>query len=580
MNKKVGLAVVLAVLVLAAVIAVAIVYSRSDDDNEDVKSGKKVGEYQKFAVAADRKVCSNIGSNILKDGGSAVDAAVATVFCVGLLNMHSCGIGGGGFMNVYLRKEKKSIIYDFRETAPAAATQKMFIPKNASSVIGGLAIAVPGNIKGLHHVWKKHGTKPWKDLVQPTIDMAKKGFIISPFVGKRINDLKDTLGKNKGFSDFLKKKDGTWYKTGDKLTNPLLADTLERISNDPNTFYNGTLAQEIVDDITEAGGIITLQDLKYFKVIERESLNVTIEDKEYLFMPPPGGGAVVAMTMNILKGYNFTLDDFKNEKKVVSTTHKIIEALKFAFARRPLLADPSFSKNVSKVINDMIDLKIGQELRQKIMEKPYPNQTYYGGFYQQTKDQGTTHVSILAENGDAVSVTDTINYAFGSAVRSTRNGIIYNNEMDDFSTPGLVNLWGYLPAEANFIEPGKKPLSSMSPTIVTDQNGDVKMVVGGSGGSRIITGVLQTLVRKLYFNMDLDEAVDTPRVHTHLLPYEVYVYNKFKIPETLKKGLQDLGHKLVYSDHRCVVQAIYRKEINGTIYAVSDPRKGGVPAGM
>ncbi|XP_057307500.1 glutathione hydrolase 1 proenzyme-like [Hydractinia symbiolongicarpus] len=589
MDKKRLFAILLAVvLILIIVIVVAVVVINKDDDDDDDNSSNSWNkadfykEYSKAAVATDRKECSKIGKKILADNGTVVDASVASLFCIGLLNMHSTGIGGGGFMNVYIRSTKKSIIYDFRETAPAASTQEMFKPKNASSVIGGLSIAIPGNIKGLHHVWKAHGKLEWKKLIEPTIKIAEEGFEISKDLGEKIaRDISSKLNLSEGFKELLQKPDGTWYKAGEKIKNEKLAKTLKIIADKPEDFYTGELAKEIVKDIQEAGGIITLDDLKNYAVAEREPLTTDINGMKFFMMPPPGGGAVVAMTLNILKGFDLSSNDITTNEKLIQTTHKIIEALKFAFARRPLLGDPSFEQNVTRVLEAMLNQSFAETLRQKInMSGAYPDQTYYGGYYSQDQDPyGTTHVSILGKNGDAVATTDTINYGFGSGVRSTRNGIIYNNEMDDFSTPGLKNLWGYLPAEANYIKPGKRPLSSMSPSIVTNADGDVIMVAGASGGSRIITATALTLIRKLFLGMDLDKAISEYRIHTHLLPYEVYVNKQFKISDALIDGLKKLNHKIVESSNWAAVQSVYRKNKDGIVEAVSDPRKGGIPDG-
>lgn len=582
-SKELALAGIIICIIIIALIVGLVVGLKKDKDNIDntaVANNEKIrgNKYSKAAVAADRHECSEIGKNMLQKGGTAVDAAVAATFCVGLLNMHSCGIGGGGFMNVYLRDKKKSIVYDFRETAPASATERMFLQEGASSTVGGLAIGIPGNVKGMHHVWTKHGKLSWRELIEPTIKIATDGFYISKVVGKAIADEKNKF--NDGFKKFLMKDSSTWYKEGDFIKNPDLAATLKRIQDDPHDFYNGTLAKEIVREIQDAGGIITEEDLKQYTVAERETLKSVINGNHYLFMPPPGGGAVVAMTINVLKGYNLTEKNVKDEQGNLVTTHRVIEAMKFAFARRPLLGDPSFEANVTKVTDAMFDQVFTESLRKKIKASPYPNQTYYGGFYSQSRDPfGTTHISILAENGDAVAVTDTINYGFGGGVRSKTNGIIYNNEMDDFSTPGIQNLWGYLPAPANYIKPGKRPLSSMSPTIVTDSNGDVIMVVGASGGSRIITGTAQTMIRKMFLNMDLGKAVSDPRIHTHLLPYKVYVNKVHKQPQYLLDGLKDFGHDIELSNLASAVQTVYREKKDSDIYAVSDPRKGGKPAG-
>jgi len=576
-------------ILLGVIIAVVIVVTNKNDD-DDVKATTvkptttlKPGAarmFAKAAVASDAQKCSKIGKDILKMGGSAVDSAVATLFCTGLFNMESCGIGGGGFMNVYIRATKKSIIYDYRETAPAAATKDMFL--NKSSVFGGLPIGIPGNIKGMHYVWQKHGVLQWKDLIQPTIDIATTGFIVTKSAGGTIPALASVLNKSPGFRHLLKKPDGSWIKAGDTIKNPQLAETLKIIRDNPDDFYTGELAKQIVKDVQEAGGIITLDDLKNYTVQEREPLENVINGNKYLLMPPPGSATVIGMALNILKGFNFSKDSYNTDEKKVITMHRFVEALKFAFARRPFLGDPSFEKNMTVVLNSMLNQTFAETLRLKIKEDGvYHNQTFYGGYYSQKQmPYGTSHISILAENGDAVSATDTINYDYGGGIRSNITGIIFNNEMDDFSTPGKPNVWGYLPAPANYIVPGKRPLSSMSPTLVLDDNDDVIMVVGGSGGSRIISGTLITLFRKMLLQMDLGDAIGENRVHTHLLPNDVYINKNAPIKQFMKDGLIKLGHKVVESNLGVAIQAIYREGAGKSIYAKSDPRKGGVSEGI
>jgi len=576
-KRKLAVVAGIVILLLIIVVVIAVVTSKGGDSNASSNDPIKALEFENAAVAADSKDCSQVGSDILQKKGNAIDAAIATLFCTGLIHMHSTGIGGGGFLNFYKRSEKKAYIYDFREVAPGAANESMFL--NASSVAGGLAIAVPGNIKGLHHIWKKHGSLKWPDLIQPTINYADNGFVIPKALAQKIVPAK--LEKYAGMKALFKKSDGTWYKEGDTLTNKLLASTLKKIQNNPDDFYTGDLAKEIVQDIKDAGGIVSEKDLTDYSIEEREPLVADINDMKFYFMPPPGSGAVIAMTMNILKGFNLSSKDVADEKSLLLTTHKIIEALKFAFARRPFLADPKFEKNVTEAVEAMTDATFAETLRQKIMlNGTYYNESFYGGFYLEHPDpQGTTHVSILAENGDAVATTDTINFGLGSLIRSTRNGIIYNNEMDDFAVAGKPNLFGYEPAYPNFIRPGKRPLSSMSPTIVTDKNGDVIMVAGASGGSRIITATAQTLIRRLLLGEELGKAVTDPRIHTHLLPYEVYITEPFPLAMKLQDGLKKLGHTLLFSNYWSAVQAIYREKKGEDIYAKSDPRKGGVPSG-
>ncbi|XP_065663083.1 glutathione hydrolase 1 proenzyme [Hydra vulgaris] len=585
MKLKIVISLISLIVVVAVIVIVVVVVKNNKTSGNQVNKNStnevnpnKASLYSKAAVASDAKVCSKVGKDILLKNGSAVDATVATLICIGLVNMHSCGLGGGGFMNVYERKTKKSFIYDFRETAPAAANETMFI--NASSTEGALAAGVPGNVKGLYYVHTKHGKLPWRELVQPTIDLARKGFELTNATYLSTVSLKSKIEERPNLRKLFIKPDGTWMKAGENFTNPILANTLETIRDNPEDFYNGGLAEQFVKDIQNEGGIITLDDMKNYTVVERQPLITEINGLKYYLMPPPGSATVVAMTLNILKGFNLTAKDYDTEEKKIKVMHKFIEALKFSYARRPLLGDPGFI-NTTEVTDAMLNQTFAEILRKRIKEnETYFNESFYGGYYAQNQmPYGTSHVSVLAENGDAVAATDTINAIFGGLVRSNKTGIIYNNEMDDFSSPSLMNKWGYYPSKANYIKPGKRPLSSMSPIIVVDSLGDVIMVVGGSGGSRIISGTTFTLFRKLFLDMELGEAIVEERVHTHLSPNEVYITEKYPISQAMQDGLKKLGHKLTTSTLWVAVQAVYRKAAGEQISAKSDPRKGGFPDG-
>merc|ERR1712048_1296454 len=293
-----------------------------------------------------------------------------------------------------------------------------------------------------------------------------------------------------------------------------------------------------------------------------------------------------------MSGFNITLEEVNTPEGEVAFTHKLVEAFKFAYSRRAFLGDPTFMKsvkeargiNITKVLEALLDQDFAAEIREKIKpDSVYPFVSDYGGFYAQNLNPyGTSHLAVLAENGDALSMTNTINLGYGSGIRGMKTGIIYNDEMDDFCTPGLPNFYGYPPTPANFIRPGKRPMSSMSGTIIADKNGDVVMVAGASGGSRIITGTSTAIYRKMFLGEDLGRAVSKPRVHHQLVPNEVlYVLEpRFTIHEYLKRGLAEMGHNLNYEQAIVsVVQAIHVDKKKGIIYAKSDPRKGKGAAG-
>eukprot|EP00794_Sanderia_malayensis_P013928 gene13928-15380_t len=577
------IAVVVALVVVAAiVIGVVLGTRKKNDDKARVKHPENEAYmYKEAAVATDAPVCSTIGSDILKMGGSAVDAAVASSFCTGVVNLHSTGIGGGGFMVIYSRSNKKSEIYNYRETAPANASERMYLQNGTSSTLGGLSVAVPGEVKGLYKVWKKYGKLSWGKLIDPSIKLVTDGFPLPPPVAGAMGRT-STQNKIRN-SPALKKLlmvNGEFKKEGDLLKMPDMAKTLKIIKDNPHDFYNGTLAQQIVNDIRNDGGIITLEDMKNYRVNVTDPIKLNFKDLDLHTMPPPGSGAVLAMIINIIQGYDNKASDLSTTQKSIEVYQRLVESFKWGYARRALLGDPGFvpQENITRALNQMLNSTVADLIRKnKIkMDKTF-NASYYGGYYG-TDDFGTSHVSVLAKNGDAVSVTGTINFIFGSGLMSSTSGIIFNNEMDDFSTPGRRNIYGYAPTEANYIRPGKRPLSSMTPAIITDKNGDVKMIAGASGGSRIITGTAQAIINKLFFDLKLGPSVANPRLHHQLLPNKVQYYSTYPMAQSILDGLAKIGHIVEKTGWFSVVQAIYREGVS-EIYAMSDPRKKGKPAG-
>ncbi|XP_066018957.1 glutathione hydrolase 1 proenzyme-like [Pocillopora verrucosa] len=469
---------------------------------------------------------ADIGENILKANGSAVDAAIAAMFCLGVVSMHSSGIGGGGVMLVYNQISKKATVIDFRETAPATAYWDVFRGREKEAKIG-------------------------------------LNFFFN------------------FFSELLLVDNERLVKKGDVIKNEKYAMTLERVRDDPESFYNGALASDIIRDLKKVNGMVTDSDLRDYRPITRNPYQRGLSGMKMYLTPPPTSGAVLGLILNILQGYNMTSSAFKDKKSSVLTYHRIIEAFKFSYAWRSLLGDPKFNSNIESRASQMLEPKTGNRLRNKIWDdKTHKDVSYYADFFSNA-DYGTTHVAVLAPDGDAVSVTSTINMRFGAKYRSTTTGIIYNNEMADFDIPGYEVVGDISPSPFNFPAPGKRPFSSMCPTILTDNDGKVQLVIGASGGKRITTAVSLVLMNKLWFGDDLSKAVNKPRLHSQMVPDQRVFYenNKdYRIDKYVIEGLAQRGHNITGSDFFAVVQAISR-EPEG-IYAKSDPRKHGVPAGQ
>ncbi|RDD46417.1 Gamma-glutamyltranspeptidase 1 [Trichoplax sp. H2] len=537
--------------------------------------------FSEGAVAADSPYCSVVGRNMLIKGGTAVDAAIATMICSGTVNLHSTGIGGGGFLVVYTKKTKMAKAYNFRETAPAMASENMYVPDSSKSSLGGLSVGVPGEVRGMYAAWKMHGKLPWKALFEPSIRLAEDGFKVSIPISAAINSsstqraMQQDVGK--GLKELLQ-PNGTNLQIGDTMRRPALARTLRIIANEgAEAFYTGSLAPKIVNDIRSAGGIITAADLANYKVSVTDPIKIKIGNLTMYSLPPPSSGIVLGQILSILEGYKFTNASVANEEATVLTYHRIIEAFKFAYSSRSYLGDPKFIDIKSKIA-EMLNPTFNANLRRKINDNRSFLPSYYGGnFLSATKSAGTSHMSVLAPNGDAVSVTSTVNLYFGSKVRSSTTGIIYNNEMDDFSTPGLVNAFGLRPSPANFIKPGKRPLSSMSPSIFVDNMGMVKFISGASGGSRITTATALVTMNHLWFHKALPEATKTPRFHNQVYPNVTLVERDF--PQNLIDGLAKRGNACAKSGSGAVVQSISQLKAM-MISAFSDLRKHSKAAGF
>ena len=499
------------------------------------------GASKTFMVAAESIEASTAGRDVLAAGGNAVDAAVATALALAVTHPTAGNLGGGGFA-VVRTAPGKAMALDFRETAPGAATDTMYLDKDGKptddSRIGHRASGVPGAVAGLYELHKKLGKKPWKDLVEPAIKLARDGFPIDDYLAKAIarKPTADKLAKSPA-SAALWLPDGKPVEVGAVVKIPELAKTLERIRDQgPDGFYKGETAAAIVAEMKAGGGIITAEDLAGYKAVWREPLRFTYRGRSVTSMPPPSsGGVVIAMVAGMLGG----LDLGKIQYHGPDHIHRLAEVWRRAYwIRNDKLADPAFFKEMP------LAQLMSAEYQQKLAATIGPKATLSKAVPPLIEGLHTTNLCVVDGKGMAVALTTTINTSFGSGVTIPGAGFVMNNEMDDFTAkPGSPNMFGFRQGAANKIEPGKRMLSSMSPTIVEDAQGELVLVVGAEGGSRIITAVFQTMSNVIDFGMPVARAVAEPRIHQQDFP-DVLQLQDASIDQPTEGKLRDMGHEL------------------------------------
>lgn len=432
-------------------------------------------------------------------------------------------------------------------------------------------IAVPGQLKGMLEAHKRYGRLEWPSLVEPSIQLALNGVVVNQFLEKVLLESEKIILNEQSLKEvFVNNATGRVFKSGDVISRPKLADTLQRIASNPHDFYNGSIATELINDITGLGGVMTLEDLKNYSVKIRQPLNVSIHGGDYrlLTAPPPASGAVVSLVLNIMDSFNMTCSQEVNINDRILSFHRFVESLKFAFAKRLDLGDPDFTNN-SLVIDDMISQSFAQSMQQRIKDKAQPKE-YYGLSGGLINDEGTGHLSIVGPNGDAVSLTTSINSILGSKRISQSTGIVLNNEIKDFTIANDGQ------TSANQLGAGKRPMSSMSPSIVIDSEGNAKAAIGGVGGTRVMSAVSQVLYQSLWKCYSLKSATDTSRLY-----YDVNTNNvlyEADFPKVYIDGLYHFGHQLEV-DRR--ISAVYTVlKTNSSLHTFVDHRKGGSSDGL
>lgn len=573
-NRGLGLSVlsVLSILALSCTAPVPAPAPRSAASAAWPMAGKaRIAEGSNAMVVSGSPIASEVGRDILRKGGNAVDAAVAVGFALAVVHPEAGNLGGGGFMVIRLRDGTVRTI-DYREMAPARASRDMYLDANGepteASVTGHLAAGVPGSPAGMLEVHRELGRLPLRDVIEPAITLARDGFLIDEFRSQSIKGDKERLAQfPASAAQFL--PDGKEPAPGSRLAQPDLATTLIAMRDRGHDgFYRGPVADLIVAEMQRGGGLISHEDLAAYRAIWREPVVIPYRGHTIYSMPPASsGGVTMAEILNILEGYD-PLPPFGSTRLL----HLEAEAMRRAFTdRNTYLGDPAF---VRMPLERLTSKAYAAELRKQIGTRasatPRFDPALRGG-------NSTTHYSVVDAEGNAVSCTTTLNNSYGSAVTVTGAGFLLNDEMDDFATsPGRPNMYGLVQGEANAIAPGKRMLSAMTPSVIVGADGNLRMVVGTPGGPRIITMVYHVISNVIDHRMTLAEAVEAPRMHHQALPDSMRVERDGFRPAVLD-SLRALGHGVIERGRSGDVQAIIRTPEGWQ--GVSDPRYGGGGAG-
>jgi gamma-glutamyltranspeptidase/glutathione hydrolase len=528
-------------------------------------------------VAAQEEIAAEAGAEILRKGGNAVDAAVATGFALAVTHPQAGNLGGGGFMLIALAKEKKAVAIDYREMAPAAAARDMFLGSdgnvdNEKARFSHASAGVPGTVAGLIHVLEKYGTISLPEALAPAIRLAEEGFPVPWGLAYALAKNRERFEKDPSSVRYFFHADGRAYDAGEILKQPDLAKTLTAIAEKGRAgFYEGEVAERIAAEMKAGNGLITLDDLKAYRVVEREPVRGNYRGFEIVSMPPPSsGGAHLVQMLNILEGFDMKAAGHNSADYI----HRLVEAMRRAYADRAThMGDPDFwsvpaagltAKSYAARQREGIDLAKASKSTKIAAGSPPPRE-----------GEQTTHFSVMDKDGNTVANTYTLNFAFGSGYSVDGAGFLLNNEMDDFaSKPGAPNAYGLIGGDANAIEPGKRPLSSMTPTILM-MNGEPFVATGSPGGSTIITVVLQVVLNILDFNMNIAEATAAPRIHHQWLPDNVITEEGIS-PDTLRV-LEERGFVLPRDQGGHITRRVLGRtnsimRRDGYFFGAADPR--------
>lgn len=526
-------------------------------------------------VSAQEEIAARVGLDILQQGGNAVDAGAAVAFALAVTLPRAGNLGGGGFMMVHDAASGETKAIDYREMAPAGAGRDMFLDAegNADSNLSrfhGKAVGVPGTVAGMQLALETYGTMSLADVLRPAIELAEEGITVTADLADSLKGLEGRLKKWPSSAAIFYKQDGSFYEPGDTLKQPDLAATLKKVAAEGTAgFYQGEVAEKIAAAVQAADGPMTVEDLANYKAVIREPVTGTYRGYEIVSMPPPSSGGVhIVQILNTLE--NFPIGFLGDNS--ADTIHLMAEAMKRAYAdRSEYLGDPDFN---DVPVAELTSKAYGRAIAGSInINRATPSAEIKPGDLAPYESDQTTHFSIVDKDGNAVSNTYTINFSYGSGMVADGTGVLMNNEMDDFSAkPGVPNAYGLIGGDANAVEPGKRPLSSMSPTIVT-RDGKVHLVTGSPGGARIITTTLQVIMNMVDHGMNVAEATVAPRIHHQWLPEELRVEDGIS-PDTVAI-LESRGHKVVEKAVMGSTQSIHVDAERGFLLGFSDTRRTG-----
>ncbi|KAJ4000915.1 gamma-glutamyltranspeptidase [Lentinula boryana] len=535
-------------------------------------------EAQNGVVATENKRCSNMGVDVLRKGGSAVDAAISATLCIGVVNSFSSGIGGGGYMTVRVPPagpgdKSKAFTIDFRGMAPAATTPTMFNGRIEKSASGGLAMLIPGEVAGLQMAHNEWGALSWKEVVVPNAELAM-GWTVDKELARRIKWFPELFTKDPDFSSIFA-PNGTLLGEGDMIERNNYARTLLRIADEgAEVFYNGSdITLALVAKVNATGGHATLEDFANYRPLLYRSLEGTYRGKTLYTPRAPSAGPVLLHMLNLMEGYNFT-------RRNGLDTHRMVEAMKFGNAEKSRMSDPRFRYDTT-LIDEIHTKQFADEIRERLDDRRTQPAEYYRPLYTLKPDPGTSHISVVDKTGMMVSVTSSVNWFWGAQVLDPESGIVLNNHMNDFSTFNETNIFGEFPARWNLPMPGKRPLSSMCPTIVETEDGSPYIAIGASGGPTIFPAVFQTLINIIDYELDPSEAIEFGRLHNQLKPEGTFADDTYRAD--ILDALARQRHKIkvldIYRNGSSCVQAVMREPKSGLLLGASDSRKNGVAAG-